>query len=218
MVTACGAQAADDPEFRDRYQLPITEDQIAIKPAGIDFYELIAARNDEALRALDAALGRSLTFAVTGMPFVYRPPRPQLPAGQAADRRALPWGDSAYTSIRFPRWLPGGTALDPDTGWMYGPPSNGLTPSSEGPRRAAEALTRTMRKQHERWARERRPQWEAVIGDRPWNPPHLPFEPGTRIGWQDEHGVVHTGTVDDQHPIGSDGWEMHVTWDRDEDR
>jgi hypothetical protein len=101
---------------------------------------------------------------------------------------------------------------------MYGPPSNGLTPSGEGPRRAAEALTRALRKQRERWDRERRPRWETAIGDRPWNlPSHLPFAAGTRVGWQDEHGVIHTGTVDDHHPIGSDGWEMHVTWDRDED-
>ncbi|WP_280247306.1 hypothetical protein [Nocardia abscessus] len=143
----------------------------------------------------------------------------QVPSFYRRPLPALPWGDSAYTSIRFPRWLPDDPALDRDTGWMYGPPSNGLTPSSEGPRRAAEALTRALRKQYERWDRERRPRWETAIGDRPWNiPSHLPFEAGARVGWQDEHGVIHSGTVDDHHPIGSDGWEMHVTWDRDEDR
>jgi hypothetical protein len=187
-MTGYGAQADDDFEFRNRYSLPngfrIGWDHGGPKPDGV----------------------WTRAYHVPAAPLA-------LPPGESAARLALPWGDSAYTSISFPRWLPGGPA-DRDPRWGCGPPSNGLTPSGEGPRREAEALTRALRN----WDRERRQQWETAIGERPWNPPHLPFEPGTRVGWQDEHGVVHTGTVDDHHPIGFDGWEMHVTWDRDEDR
>lgn len=62
---------------------------------------------------------------------------PGLPALPAAPTRlALPWGDSAYTTVTYSRWLHGDPTPDPANGWYMGPPGP-LTPSSEGPRRAA---------------------------------------------------------------------------------
>ncbi|RBO87053.1 hypothetical protein [Nocardia puris] len=86
----------------------------------------------------------SLLPTDTELPWFYRPPRLQLPVGESARRLALPWGVSAYTSVTFPRWFPGDP--DPCSGmlWVAGPPDNGLTPSSEGPRREGEAWVRRM--------------------------------------------------------------------------
>lgn len=73
-------------------------------------------------------------FGLREFPLWYRTPRKALPAPPT--RRALPWGDSAYTSAVYRRDLDGW----PRATWVLGPVP-GLTPSSEGPRRreAAEA-------------------------------------------------------------------------------
>ena len=67
-----------------------------------------------------------------GMPhyFRFRPPAIEAPR----PRLALPWGDSAYTTLIAERWLIGHAEPEGPI-WMCGPPDNGLTPSSEGPRR-----------------------------------------------------------------------------------
>lgn len=69
-----------------------------------------------------------------GMPHYFRFIRPALPA--PPPRHALPWGDSAYATWITSRWLPGDPApAAADLIWACGPPDNGFTPSSEGPRR-----------------------------------------------------------------------------------
>lgn len=68
-----------------------------------------------------------------GFPLWYRTPLLALPP--APPRLALPWGDTAYTTCTYSRWLHGNDA-DTAPGWNFGPPGP-LTPSSEGPRRAS---------------------------------------------------------------------------------
>lgn len=99
----------------------------------------LAAINAERLRVLNARLFREMCNAITGMPPFYECPQLALPPGESAARRALPWGDSAYTSMVIQRWLPDMPAPEPGGIWCMGPPTNGLTPSSEGERRREQA-------------------------------------------------------------------------------
>lgn len=123
-----GAQSANEPEFDNRFRLPTLTSGTLILPENIDarpphdHYDLIGA----------------LIYAATGMPGFYLPPRPELPVGESAARRALPWGDSAYTSMVVRRWIEG-EPPEPGGVWCMGPPANGLTPSSEGERRRDQA-------------------------------------------------------------------------------
>ncbi|MFE2995027.1 hypothetical protein ACFXG4_08450 [Nocardia sp. NPDC059246] len=138
-------------------------------------------------------------------PSHYVAPRPQLPAGESSRRLALPWGDSAYTTQTVTRWLPG----DPEPtgpGWCYGPPSNGLTPSSEGPRRAEQVTFRALA-----WSCTPAPDWEQVIGDAPYAYRNWPvLQPGDRVGVVDDTGEVRIGIVKDHSSVGAGGWELDV--------
>lgn len=143
-------------------------------------------------------------LTIVRMPWFYREPRP-----------ALPWGDSAYTSFVPYRLLPG----EPDHGgWFMGPPDT-FTPSSEGPRRAAEANDRALRTLLDRWGDGRPARWTITLGDdeggawphaagytldtlrpdrRPYNYPMPTLRPGDRYGWIDDTGVLHTETVGEE--------------------
>lgn len=68
---------------------------------------------------------RDLWFLCTRWPFFYRPPR----------QRALPWGNSAFTTCTLPVWdpTPGDESADWSQHWIFGPPP-GFTPSGEASR------------------------------------------------------------------------------------
>jgi hypothetical protein len=68
-----------------------------------------------------------------GWPLFYR--RTWLMLEPAPARLALPWGNSAYTTITHRRYMPGDNPNDVSCSWVMGPPDNGLTPSREGARR-----------------------------------------------------------------------------------
>ncbi|MGY4103442.1 hypothetical protein ACW2Q0_28345 [Nocardia sp. R16R-3T] len=148
-------------------------------------------------------------MAVTAWPKLLLPPTFRFPdgvwtrahhvplallLGESAARLALPWGDSAYTSWVPQRWLPG----DPDSGpgWCMGPPANGLTPSSEGPRRRNQAEARAMYAQAQRWAEEYQRKLERAQAL--WDTPMLPA--GDRIGWVDNAGNLRITTRDQPDP------------------
>ncbi|MFI7527511.1 hypothetical protein [Nocardia salmonicida] len=141
-------------------------------------------------------------------------------------RLALPWGDSAYTSFAPQRWLPGDPA--PQPGWCLGPPANGLTPSSEGPRRRAEAEGRVVARMADRVRLSRldrllefwgdiAPDWEISVGyepNRPYAQPVANLDRGNRVGWTDQHGTIHTGVITDRRDTRR-GTELDITPDEE---
>lgn len=183
---------------------------------------------------LAGADAHALIYAMTGMPGFYQPRRRALPVGESAARLALPWGDSAYTSAVYQRHP---TEWWPVPSWCMGPIENGLTPSSEGPRRRDEAEARVLDRIVERaWARrldrllefwgvgaypeETEPTWEARVGDRdgwadvPYAEP-MPFlYRGNRVGWTDQHGDIHTGVITDRRDTRR-GTELDITPDEE---
>ncbi|WP_280304956.1 hypothetical protein [Nocardia neocaledoniensis] len=146
--------------------------------------------------------------------------RPELPTAPA--RLALPWGDSAYTSVVYNRhpdhWWP-------VTSWCMGPLTNGLTPSSEGPRRRdeveARAITRMIEQaRSKRWDRllsswgDTTPTWEAIVGEAPYAKTMPDLSRGNRVGWIDQHGELHTGVVTDRRDTRR-GTELDITPDEE---
>ncbi|MRH86025.1 hypothetical protein GFY24_00845 [Nocardia sp. SYP-A9097] len=132
-------------------------------------------------------------FTTPERPHFYRPPRPQLPAGESARRLALPWGDSAYTSLTHVGWLPGDPAPDPESRWDFGPPLT-LTPSSEGPRRRYQA------------------EWRHLSGyfpavRRPYMHQQFPLAPGDRVGWIDTDSALQIDIVGRPRPVDSEAWK-----------
>lgn len=137
----------------------------------------------------------------------------QLPA--APVRLALPWGDSAYTSLVVRRWLPGDPEDQGGISWAMGPLTNGLTPSCEGPRRRVEVEAQAIARLADR-ARSKRldrllaswgdtdPTWQTRVdrredwADVPYAGPMPSLKRGDRVGWTDQHGVIHTGVITDR--------------------
>lgn len=129
----------------------------------------------------------------------------QLPAARV--RLALPWGDSAYTSAVYQRHP---TEWWPKANWCLGPIENGLTPSSEGPRRRDEAEARVLNRMLDRARAKRlermllplwgmtKPTWDAVVGRAPYVQPLPHLDGRDRVGWVDQHGTIHTGVITDR--------------------
>lgn len=169
----------------------------------------------------------ALEYAITGMPWFYRPRHLALPVGESVVRLALPWGDSAYTSAVYERhpveWWPVPT-------WCMGPIENGLTPSSEGPRRRDEAEDRVFARMADRvqsrWLGRLFASWgdieptsDVKVGDRDgWDDVSyagpMSLLRGDRVGWTDRHGVIHTGVITDRRDTAR-GTELDITPDEE---
>lgn len=207
------AQGADDPEFRHQFTIPdgepyVVRGQCASPASGFQIgWEHGGPKPDGIWRRTHHVLAAPLA----------------LPPGESAARLALPWGDSAYTSMVVQRWQPGVLA-EPGGVWCMGPPANGLTSSSEGERRRAQVEFRQgivggrdyvasclrLAAVSDLWDL---PGMQSLADDSPWTLATLPAHPprryaypvptlkeGDPFGWVDADGQLHTDTWPDTEP------------------